>query len=406
MNIIKICVLISLVALTAKVSRSHGQGAGSSQAVLVMSIAGADLPGKFYGVIPEGVDISPDDSKVAVVFEVGESNSSIGVWVGIWDLSSKKLLKSARIQGPLSSEDATNPQHVRAVRFSPRGGVLVVQTGPRICVVDAETLAPMFSLGPTRIAPSAHYGEALRSFDISADGERLAVLTAGIYNPAEDARVGIQIFDLKSGRRLAEWQVAGRSQHVSLSPDGSLLVLDGTGKARGFSLIDSLSGRILRSFDSGWPMGSGTAILVDSGRIATIPEIGTDDDGKSFGDSLKLFNADTGSLINEIRCPKFGSTATLAAARRQPFLATVNAYQTPKEVRSDTAIRKSKPELVIFRLSDGTCHSILKPVPHGQFKSTLDQYSLRLSSDASLITLFEDAVVKVYRVPQDITAMK
>lgn len=399
MNAFKFALLILTMALDTRGARHHDVATVPAQSALAISISGADLAGQVPNAIPEGIDISPDNAKVAVVFEVPESRSSTGIWVGVWDLATKQLTRSGRIDHFAYPSD---PQFNRSIRFATGGRVLIAQTGPKVLGLDSETLAPLFSVGPTAIIPRPDYGEVIRSFDVAANGSKLAVLTAGIYEHDELGQLRIQVIDLPSGHGLAEWAVQGRSRHISLSPDGNKLVIDGIGAARAFSLMDSISGKLLRTFQSGWPMGSGIAIFLDSERIAAIPAVGTDDDGKFFGNGVKLFSADTGNLVEEIRCSKFGSTATLAAATRRPILATINAYQTPKEVRSDLTFRRSKPELVIFRPRDATCHSFLKPVPHGQFRSILDQYSLRLSPDGSLVSIFEDQTAKIYRIPEEL----
>jgi hypothetical protein len=399
MNAFKFALLIMTMALSAHGAKHTDVTTVAAQPALAISISGTDLAGQVPNAVPEGIDISPDNAKVAVVFEVPESRSSTGIWVGIWDLATKQLVRSGRIDRFGYPAD---PQFSRLIRFACSGRLLIVQTGPKVLGLDSETLAPLFSVGPTAIIPRPDYGEVIRSFDVAANGSRLAVLTVGIYEHNELGQLRVQVIDLPSGRGLAEWAVQGRSQHISLSPDGNKLVIDRIGAARAFSLIDSISGKLLRTFLSGWPMGSGDAIFLDGERIAAIPAMGTDEDGRFFGNGVKLFSADTGNLVEEIQCPKFGSTATLAAATRRPILASINAYQTPKEVRSDLMLRKSKPELVIFRPRDATCHSFLKPVPHGQFRSILDQYSLRLSPDGSLVSIFEDQTAKVYRVPEEL----
>ena len=365
----------------------------------LISISGSDLPGQFHGVMPEGIDLSPDNGRAAVVFEVGESSHTIGIWIGTWDLKTKQLLKSARIDGPFTHDELSNPQYVRSVRFA-SDKALVVLTGPRIWVVNAATLTPIFSIQPSKI-PASRYGEALRSFDVSQDGKRLAALTAGIYDAGEDGRVAVKVTDLIEGRTLAEWTLSGRSRHISFSPNGSRVVLDRTGAAGEFSLFESASGKEVRRFTNGFgpSFGAGNAVFVDDVSIAALPEIGTDAMGRFFGKGLRVFDLNTGGVTKVMDCGKFGSTSSLAVAGRKRLVATVNAYQTPDEVRADTSVKKSKPKLLLFDLDVGTCLSI-KEVPHGQFKSTVDQYSLRLSQDGSLVALFEEASAKVYQLPR------
>jgi hypothetical protein len=399
MNAFKFALLIMAMILSTYGAKHHSVAATPVQPALAISISGADLAGQVPNAIPEGIDISPDNAKAAVVFEVPESRSSTGIWVGVWDLATKQLARSGRID---RFDYPANPQFTRLIRFACSGRLLIVQTGPKVLGLDSETLAPLFSVGPSAIIPRPDYGAVIRSFDVAADGSRLAVLTAAIYKHNEQGQLRVQVIDLPSGHGVAEWAVQGRSQHLSLSPEGNTVVLDGLGTARAFSLFESVSGKLLRTFLSGWPMGSGKVVFLDSERIAAIPAIGSDENGRFFGNGIKLFSADTGNLVEEIQCQRFGSTATLAVATRRPILASVNAYQTPKEVLSDLTFHKNKPELVIFRPRDATCHSLLKPVPHGQFRSILDQYSLRLSPDGSLLSILEDQTAKVYRVPEEL----
>jgi hypothetical protein len=58
----------------------------------------------------------------------------------------------------------------------------------------------------------------------------------------------------------------------------------------------------------------------------------------------------------------------------------------------------SKPELVAFDLDNGTSAIVLRPVSRGQPSDTVDQYSLRLSNDGSLVAFFQDTAITVYHL--------
>lgn len=79
------------------------------------------------------------------------------------------------------------------------------------------------------------------------------------------------------------------------------------------------------------------------------------------------------------------------------------AWETPGEIISERWFRHSRPELVAFNLDDGTSRTIVSPVTRGQGGHTVDQYSLRISHDGSLVAFFQERAIRIYRLsPSDL----
>jgi hypothetical protein len=168
---------------------------------LVAEITGADLGGDFLGVSPEGFDISPNGSQIAVVFETAQTEGEVkaaGIWVATWDLSTRKLLNKVEIEGPLTAEQLAIAGMDPDLRYTPGGNTLVVQSGLRIVVVRAADLAKVQSINPKSLPTTSRNGTFIWGFDVSGDGRWLAVLTGTGLDSRPIA--GIQLIDLSASK--------------------------------------------------------------------------------------------------------------------------------------------------------------------------------------------------------------
>jgi hypothetical protein len=93
----------------------------------------------------------------------------------------------------------------------------------------------------------------------------------------------------------------------------------------------------------------------------------------------------------------------LTMASDAPIVLTVSAWETPGEIISERWFHRSRPELVAFNLDDGSSKTVIRPVSRGQPGHTVDQYSLRISRDRSLVAFFQEQAIKIYRLsPADL----
>lgn len=373
---------------------------------LVFEIKGTDLPGNFAEALPEGFDISPDGSQVAAVFETADKvvPKTFGIWIAIWDLSTKRLLNKLEIEGPLNLERLAIPGAARDLRYTPNGDALVVQTGLSLFIVRIGDFTKILSINPMSLPTNSRSGTFIERFDVSSDGRWLAALTG----TGLDARpiVGIQLIDLNDGKVAAEWTTRDSPSSIALSPDGSQILLSGLGDGGAelgeVRLVNSRTGKIVRSFKSGCvylaACGASDARFWGEGRIVVVPKAATDAYGNSLATDIKIFDANSGELIRELKRQKFQSMGKLTIAAHAPIVLTVSASETSGEIIGEQWFHRSRPELVAFNLNDGDSKTVIRPVARGQAGNTVDQYSIRISRDGSLVALFQDRTIRIYRL--------
>ncbi|HEY1940434.1 MAG TPA: hypothetical protein VGJ33_21080 [Candidatus Angelobacter sp.] len=395
-----------IIALIVSFTLETSFAAPKPKPQLVAEIKGTDLPGNFVDALPEGFDISPDGSRVAAVFETGDKEvpKTFGIWIAVWDISSKKLLNKLDIEGPLTLEQLAIPGAERDLRYTPSGDAIVVQTGLALFIIRTGGFAKMLSVKPMSLPTTSRNGTFIERFDISADGRWLAALT-GI---GADSRpiAGVQLIDLSDGKVAAEWSIRDSPSSIALSPNGSQILLSGLGDAGAelgeIRLVDAQTGKILRSFKSGCvylaACGASDARFWGEGRIVIVPKAATDAHGNSLVTDMKTFDANSGQLIRELKRQRFQSMGKLTIAANAPIVLTISASETSEEIIGEQWFHRSKPELVAFNLDDGDSRTVIRPVGHGQAGNTVDQYSLRISHDGSLIAFFQDKAIKIYRL--------
>jgi WD40 repeat protein/DNA-binding SARP family transcriptional activator len=151
----------------------------------------------------------------AVAIEYGPDGRALAVaggggGVGVWDAASGRrvgrLLRAPR--GPVEY----NPHNVQAMAFGPDRLLAAAEVGGTVRTWD---LGRRELAGPTlRVAPSA------LGLAFSPDGSRLAIPFGAV---SADGGDGVEVRDVRSGKRLARLPVDGEVRTVAFSPDGGLL---------------------------------------------------------------------------------------------------------------------------------------------------------------------------------------
>src|SRR5574341_1914775 len=156
----------------------------------VLVITKADLPGSFIGASPEGFDLSPDGSQIAVAFHTAANHGQNTVWVAVWDISTKRLLSKREVEAPMAALELSPPGSEFDLRDTPAGDTLVVQTAPHLLLLHSGDLSQVLSVSCMQLPTVSKYGSFIRHFDISGDGRWLAVLT-GVGLDARPMMAGV-----------------------------------------------------------------------------------------------------------------------------------------------------------------------------------------------------------------------
>jgi hypothetical protein len=285
----------------------------------------------------------------------------------------------------------------------------VALTGPRIHVVSAADCKEIALLRPPGLKVSLK-GPTIRMFDVSKDADFVAVLSDDAsyglpdIRALSEARSSIQIFNLNDGTLTNEFFLNGAFATMAISPDGNRVVLSGDFSAPPLSeaadvlLFDAKSGAVMRKLHTGFNWlkipGNGLPLsFLSPTQIMVAPSLDSNRSGRYGGKTLKVFDLGTGKLSQEFTTKHFGPTGTLAVASHAPIAATINFWQSQREILSDWRRHDGKAELVAFRLSDGRSLRIAAPIRQG-----ISGYGLRLSGDGSIVCLFEGSTVNVYKV--------
>jgi hypothetical protein len=223
------------------------------------------------GTAPVAFDIAPDGSRLAVEFWVLEDappNTSVEIWLAVWDLSTKQQLQAAPVDGPFTTHELENPQIRYDVRFSPDSH-LVVQTGLRVRVLTADGLQPIYSIAPSEDLSKTKYGPVIRNFSLSSDARRIAVLSDSLVE--NRPRSAITVLDLLSGERLYTWNTEPHISQVTLSPDGNVVLLNELSANR-LTARSSADGKVLHS----WNENLEPPVFTSATELAGMPSIRTD----------------------------------------------------------------------------------------------------------------------------------
>lgn len=378
----------------------------------VIEIAGSNLPGTFSGVKLMGLDISPDENFISVEFRTVENPANpviakginlsriLKIWVGTWNIRSKELTRYKCIAGPLSPDDWTNAQYTHELRYSHDGRRLVVQMGPRVQVMDADTLETLYSISRAEVPYEPQQSVLIRHFDISSDDRRIAVLTTD-YGSGLNKKSAVAIFDFASGRQLHLWTSNRIANTISLSPDGSQILMMGSIVTGGdVGIFNSANGKALDAFETGFrEWGSRpNAKIIDQDHFVVVPGGGTDSRGHHSGDAILLFDISAHRVSKTISPKRFGPQGVIALSSNIPLLATISSWHSQWQLLTDYKHAKAPAELRIFRYDTGREEAVFHSLSDGQPMSTVDQYSLRLSTNARYVALFEGEIAKVFEI--------
>jgi WD40 repeat protein len=385
-------VTISLLFGAVPLLGQHHVGHSSVRAAEVLSVTPENLAGRFPGIL--AFDVSPDGQMLAVEFITANDQNNQVIQVAEWDIASKKLKTTKVVEGP-AKQLMSNPQFQYDLKFTPDGLDLVALTGPRVVVLSAQTLALQHVIGlPAEPGPPPPFGRVLNGFAISQDGTKLAVTSRGVGPTCGDHST-VRLFDLPRLGPAGTWVFHGCGG-LQLSPDGSLALLgwrpNQVEGIRG-ALVESATGRILRSF----PGGGG--IFLDDTRFITglhyPSNPGPSDEAQA---TLGVVSVGSGKVEHEMRYGHYGVGGNIAVAPSGGIVAVMESWLNPKDLARDATNARGFVRLILFRASD-TEPFYVSPDIHDRpmFGSV---YMARLSSDGRVVA-YGGSTIHVLKITYD-----
>ncbi|MFQ5904176.1 MAG: WD40 repeat domain-containing protein [Candidatus Binatia bacterium] len=367
------------------------------------SIQGADFPENYPATFIKAFDLSPDGKILAVEFEAWEGKGLTAIWVALWNTEDNGLISHKRLEGP-GKDILANVQYSYDIRFTRDGRKLLVLTGPRLLTVDVNTLDTLHSISSEAPHVWPPKGLVIRNFSISRDSRILAVLYDfhASYSPSSTIRV----FDFQSGRLLTEWTIEGTARSMSLSPGGKQIILSMNTVIAGRKvplevqnvlLVDTRTGRRLRGFNTGYLAGD-AQFLPDGKQIATI-SANVAEWRLYSEDTLKIWDAESAELLEELHYEKYGIRGTLAIAHEAPLLAVSTGWGNPTDIKLDRDVTRGFDRLQLWDISTGKLLFVSSDLA-GDPLPGFGGFLTRVSASGTKVAV-GGTIVHVYRISND-----
>jgi hypothetical protein len=381
----KLFALLTLVWL-AFGSFARGSHNNTSTAKLqeLISIGGQDLPGIQGASEILAFDVSPDNQTIIVAFKITEEPHRVSISVGKWEIASKRFLAKAQLE-----EAANQDSEFARLLHTPDGLSLISQTSHAINVLDPSTLKL------ERTIPIASSWSVL-----SGDGHVLAVT---VWSKGESS---FHIFDLRSGELLGYWLKPKQFQYLanpSLSFHGDQMLLTAPGPAPDILLVDSFTGKVLRSFSSGFryepghpSYGIGSAVFIDSSRFVVAPSRDSGKTGRYSGKTLRVFNANTGEILRELAYRHLAGQDPWVSPSGS-LLALINAWRSPSQIFTDADVG-IPIQLLLFRTDTPQPVCIVEELPMSGSTPEGATTAIKPSQDLSLLGFRINNRLTIYKI--------
>jgi WD40 repeat protein len=292
------------------------------------------------GAFVRNFDLSPDGRFIALLYGTADFNKKLPdrdfiFWVGVWEIDSGKLVKEVQAAGPAKYRNLfPNPQYSTLMRFSEGGEYLAAVVGSNLKVLGVPGLE-------TYRTANAERGCAMRHVAFSQNGKVLAYTSSGDASPDQPVRVDVT--DLQE-LRTSNWKFQFAPHSLSLSPDGKRILFSAFPLMQGppdadVLLFDTYSGKLLKSFDVNYPgghsWGAGWVQFLGPDRFMTSPSgsVNTANDLKRG--TLKIWNIDTETLIQELSYGPYGMRGEFEAFATSPVVVAITSSEDPAKVGCD-----------------------------------------------------------------------
>lgn len=369
----------------------------------VIVISGNDIGLEKSGRIIDFA-ISPDNNRVTIAFVESERDSQLRLWLGEWDISTKKLIAKTQFAKPISASVASVGLLHRSMEYDAAGSEIILQAGNDVSAFQSSNLALRYSVSNSAVDSESTSGVFERLFAISADGNLLGVFSGQSEYPID--RTGtFSLYNAKTGAEISRWRLPSHIATLSLSPEGNrvlVTVFDQLDSGGDILLLDSRSGQIIKRYVSGFRQvhgrGASNSIFVDADHFVASPGSWVGAKGSYPGSSLQVFDANTGAVTATLTYDKFGSSGDIWVSSKDSVIAMLNVWMSGLKRRFN--FNESGPknvDLLFFHSTGGVPFCVVGPLPE---KSDQPHQSgfIRFSADLGLAGLFRNDQVTLYPI--------
>jgi hypothetical protein len=371
----------------------------------VTTISATDLEQQNGGGILDFA-ISPDNTTIAIAFEMREDVGKLSVWLGKWDIASRKLVAKVPINGSIPPElTFIGPRH-SSIQYAPDGSAIVVQVGNQLYAYEAIDLKLRFAVSDRGAAGDLTSGAFGQLFAVSANGNAVATLSGQSEYPIN--KVGsVGLYELRSGKELSRWPAVAHFATLSLSPDGTRLLATvfEYSDSGDILLLDSMSGRLIKSFVSSFEhvssrQGASNAVFLDGNHFVVSPSSWIDRKGNYPGSSLKAFDSRTGQVTADLTYDKFGPSGDVWVSSRDSTVVTLNVWMSHLRRRFNfTEGGPKRAQFLFFHPRSGGPFCVIGPLPAPDSRPRQSGF-IRFSPDLGLVGLFVNGEVTIYSIPE------
>src|ERR1700723_1137826 len=215
--------LLSVVSLFSLLPRGVNSVAKHLSERPLFSISGEDLSSESSMARAIDFAISPDKIKMAIEFVVSNADSTIGIRLGEWELNTKRRIANIELDNRVPPDSIFASLSHPTIQYTPNGSGIIARIENRLYSLDSEDLRLKYSISSTPSPEQLASEQAYRFFSISSNGNSLVALFAQSYDPQ---RLGsIHCYKTETGEELSEWPLSTLAQSLSVSPDGSRILV-------------------------------------------------------------------------------------------------------------------------------------------------------------------------------------
>ena len=295
-------------------------------------------------------DLSVNGKILAVEFVVKEKSGKQCVWVTLWDVETKRLIASKKVDGP--HPDILVGNHSPDIQFSGDGSMVLVVTGRRLIALTVPELQVRYTIDPPYYENRQKHPDVFST--ATSEGKFMILYNPYLSNVKDPSE--LHLVDLESGRTHERWEFNRDREVFTLSPNGKLLAayrnyFDPCHCLSEKLLIHDLNTRKIVKRIKTAKTPQQILFLGNGSRLAVIPSGRWD--VKTRKNRIQVWAISTGQLVKELSYKKFGLRGVISASRDGTRLVATTYWENPSDVRKDRSIIRGFVRFLLWDIPSG-----------------------------------------------------
>jgi len=331
----KIRNIVTVIVLVLPLTIGYARAQKIPVLQLASTISNGMLATNSEKTIIVATDISPDASRLAILYGVAIKSTATPVynelWIAIWDIHADRLIKRTEVARSEQNSDVfvVGPLDVK---FTADQKSIVVLGLRQVWIVDAANCSIRYSVK----TPGSDIGfpnqillpsNSLIAVTYERDGQQFYTV----------------VYSIPSGGSFASWRSAVAPQ--SFSADAQLAAMPdlstyNNGGVSNVAIVSSRTGEMIRTVSVGFAFpkswlgkrkahGSVVARFINDKEIMAAPDGSRDSTGHHSGDGVEIINAIDGHMERKIALDNYGPTGVIAESIDRKWMALESIYAHP-----------------------------------------------------------------------------